>query len=327
MRDARELCCVVLSCTLLISGCGSGWVEAFDASDRGWQMNVWGTSANNVYSVGGSLTRGRIQHFDGERWEELALGVEVPLLNWAFGFSADDVFVVGNDGTVLRWNGEVWESQSTPVRAPLWGVWGAAPDDVWAVGGTGAGSGEPVILHFDGAGWTQFALPPLATQNVFALYKVWGLDAQNVWAVGQQGVVLRYDGTAWREQHSGAPDDLISLWGTALDRIVAVGGRAGGIVSVWNGDAWRTESLPGVAGLNGVWMPSGDRDKPWIVGAEGTIGRLDLEQFTFEAEEIDTPLDLHSIFGVDGRLWTVGGDLSRGTGDFRGVAFTREGDG
>lgn len=324
MRDARMLSLVLLSWTLLNTGCGSGWVEAFDASDRGWQMNVWGTSTENVYSVGGSLTRGRIQHFDGEHWEELSPGVEVPLLNWAFGFSAEDVFVVGNDGTVLRWNGESWASQSTPIRAPLWGVWGAAPDDVWAVGGTGTGSGEPVILHFDGAGWTQIALPALTTPNVFALYKVWGLDAQNVWAVGQQGVVLRYDGSAWREEQSGAPDDLISLWGTAADRIVAVGGRAGGIVSVWNGDVWRTESLPGVAGLNGVWMQPGD--EPWLVGAEGTIGRLDLEAFAFEEEEIDTALDLHSIFGVEGRLWTVGGDLSRGTSDFRGVAFTREGE-
>lgn len=313
----------LVSSAFLFSACGpSGWTEAFDAAERGWQMNVWGTSQTNVYTVGGSLERGRIQHFTGETWQEVTLGVDVPLLNWAFGFGPEDVFVVGNDGVVLHWDGTRWQEQSTPTRAPLWGVWGAARDDVWAVGGTGTGSGRAVMLHFDGTAWTEVPLPGLTTGNVFALYKVWGLDAANVWAVGQQGVVLRYDGASWREEASGAPDDLISVWGTGPDRVVAVGGRAGGIVSVWDGTDWRTRALPSVPGLNGVWMQPGQ--PAWLVGAEGTVVRLALDGLTHEEDDVDTVLDLHSVFGVAGRMWTVGGDLTTGTGAFRGVALSRE---
>jgi len=67
-------------------------------------------------------------------------------------------------------------------------VWGAAPDDVWAVGDFGA------ISHFDGARWTQIQYGTFPFLPF--LSKVHGSSAHDIWAVGRSsdgknaGVIL-----------------------------------------------------------------------------------------------------------------------------------------
>ena len=48
---------------LLLSGCPTdpevdGWVDSFDANDRGWLLSVWGPAADDLYAVGGQLAVG-----------------------------------------------------------------------------------------------------------------------------------------------------------------------------------------------------------------------------------------------------------------------------
>jgi len=194
---------------------------------------------------------------------------------------------------------------------------------VWAVGGSGRADSRPVILHYDGAQWTEFPVPHLGRANVYALFKVWGTSADNVLIVGQRGVVLRWNGQSWTEENTGIDQDLISVWGTGPDQIVAVGGRGNGIVAKWDGSTWTSKSLAPMPGLNGVWMD--ETDNAWIAGAMGTIARLDLETLEATPDEVDTTLELHAVFGVDGRLITVGGNLLSGATEnrFRGMALER----
>lgn len=67
-------------------------------------VDVWASSGTDVYVVGSHLNAGRIAHYDGNvdnLWDAV---YEVPLtaLNAVIGFSATDIFVVGNSGTILR---------------------------------------------------------------------------------------------------------------------------------------------------------------------------------------------------------------------------------
>ncbi|MCA9595222.1 MAG: hypothetical protein KC776_18015 [Myxococcales bacterium] len=318
-------------CLLFAAGCSDdpapeqrrGWSTAFDAKDSGWLLSSWGPAPNDVYAVGGTESEGAIQHFDGSSWQALSLGVSVPLLNWVTGFAANDITVVGNEGTVVHWDGATWSAQTTPTGEPLWGVWGAAPTDLWAVGGSGRATGVATLLHFDGTSWESVALPPLQKAGVNALFKVWGTSASNVWAVGQKGAVIHYDGSAWSEQLVGASDDLIALWGTGPDFVVAVGGRSIGIASVWNGSEWKTESLAPVPGLNGVWMRT--QDAVHVVGAAGTLGVLRPKDFSFKDESRDTELDIHGVFGTAaGSLFAVGGNFLGPVPPYEGIALTRK---
>jgi hypothetical protein len=285
------------------------WREAFDAEDLGAFLSVWGTSPEDVYVVGGQPEVGVAYHFDGERWEPLPTP-DGPLLNWVYGVG-DSIWMVGNGGRALRRRGDGdFEATETGTTAPLWGVWGSAPDDVWAVGGDARDpESEPVLLHWTGeAPWAAVELPEL-DRDARALFKVWGTGSDHVFAVGSRGVILYFDGERVSQQDSGTANDLISLWGTGPDDIAVAGGRSNGELARWDGQRWQTETLLGLPGLNGVWLDGGGTAH--VVGVRGTVARVSPGGFAFEAEESGTTLVLHGVWGVDdGPRWAVGGSLN-----------------
>ena len=303
----------------------TAWAPAFDASKVGWLLNTCGSGPSDLFMVGGSNDAAAATHFDGASWTPVAFGLAAPLLNWCHAFAPDDVTMVGREGTVLHYDGHAWSKRATPTTQDLWGVWGATPGDLWAVGGDGLAAGHATLLHWDGGAWAAEALPTLQKADVFQLLKVWGTSADDVYVVGQRGVVLHRKGGAWTEELVGASDDLVSLWGTGPDHIVTVGGRANGIASVWDGKAWATHELAPTPGLNGVWMRA--PGKAHVAGAYGTLGVLDLETWTVDAVDVGaSKLDLHSVFGdATGRLWAVGGNLgSAHPATFTGIALERQ---
>ena len=341
---AKPRVSVVLLCMLgAVPACGSSgaggdddnpWREAFDAEKRGWFLNAWGSSENDVYALGGESSRGVIMHFDGRNWAPLDLGIDVPLLTWMYGFGPDDITAVGFAGTAMHWDGTNFTLQETPTTEDLWGVWGSAANDLWAVGGSGRPDAVATLLHYDGIAWAEVALPPITPSSVFALFKVFGTSAENVYVVGQRGVVLHWNGQNWQEEDAGTSEDLVSIWGTGPDHLVAVGGRANGIVSTWNGSAWKTVSLAPLPGLNGIWM-----NKPGVahaVGALGTLIEIDLGgpdgssgpgvpgALTYQDSSIASALDFHGVFSVAGQtLFAVGGNLTVPSDTFEGIAYAR----
>jgi len=57
-----------------------------------------------------------------------------------WGSAANDVWAVGNAGTVLHWDGTVWAPVTVSTTKDLHGIWGSGPNDIWAVG-------DQTILH------------------------------------------------------------------------------------------------------------------------------------------------------------------------------------
>lgn len=302
----------------------NGWAPAeFDASAFGWIMNVHGPASGSLYAVGGEFneTGGRMVHYDGSAWSPVDLSGSYPLLNWVYAFSDDDVIVVGNGGTVLRWDGSDWAENTVPTEQDLWGVWGAAPDDIWVVGGNGTEESDRVVLRFDGSDWTEAEIPELARPGVAQFTKVWGSSADQVVIVGQKGAVLRWDGTEFTEDGTGLGVDLVSVWGVGPDRFAIAGGRGNGVVARWDGNDWATYGQEDyIPGLNGVWM--GDEQTIYVAGTQGELGRLDFDTLQYERIEVDTELDFHAIFGrAGGTITAVGGSLPLVQGPYEGVAY------
>lgn len=312
---------------MLLVACGgpsrdAGWQLEPGSEDFGWLLSVWAPVDGPRYLVGGVADEGRIVTDAGGGFSPVGGIPSVPLLNWVHGFSATDIFVVGNGGTVLHFDGVAWTLQPTPTTEALWGVWGASPNDVWAVGGRGNTASVATLLHYDGDAWESVTLPEFQRPNVTALFKIWGTAADNIYAVGRSGVILHYQGESWVEEASGTGDDLIALYGTSASEIVAVGGRSNGRVVIWNGETWRTESLAPLPGLNGVFMRT--PGVVHVVGVEGTIARLDLVAGTFREEVPATALDFHAIFGDStGVLTAVGGNFTAAPGEEASIAFVR----
>ena len=135
--------------------------------------------------------------------------------------------------------------------------------------------------------------------------------------------MLHYDGNAWQEQLVGASDDLIALWGTGPDNIVAIGGRSSAVVSHFDGNDWRSERLDSVPGANGVWMRQ--ENVAHVALTQGYLGKLSVPELEIELVEWDDNLDFHSIFGTsDGTLSAVGGNFEAFfTGEFEGLLVER----
>ncbi|MCB9617601.1 MAG: hypothetical protein H6722_34640 [Sandaracinus sp.] len=316
---------------LLAFGCPSdpppdeGWRPAYDATDGGWLLSLWGPSADELYAVGGDNqpSRGHVMRRRGDTWGEVDLGLEgVPLLNWVTGFGPDDVIFVGDAGTIIRGDGETWTRQESPTDQDLWGVWGSGPDDVWAVGGIPFLGGRPTIVHWDGEAWSNVEPPTLERANVFAFFKVWGSGPNDVWIVGQRGAVVRWNGEVFEEQLVGVDADLISVWGTGPDHVAMVGGRGTGWIATWNGAEFRRRQPTAIPGLNGVWLRG---DAIHVVGEQGELARFDFETLELQDEFFpETNLAFHAVFGDGEKLTSVGGNFSAPNGPYLGIAYERE---
>jgi hypothetical protein len=122
--------------------------------------------------------------------------------------------------------------------------------------------------------------------------------------------VLHWGGPdeGWVEHPSGTEFDLISLWGTGPDEILAVGGRAEGVLARWDGVQWTAQEVPALPGLNGVWMaPDGTAT---VVGPMGGMGTVAAGALAVEVEDAGTSLALHAVYGfAEVERWAVGGSL------------------
>lgn len=291
------------------------WEIAFEADESiGALFSVWGPSADHIYAVGGQqgeggLSIGAMLVRDGGAWASATLPADTPKLNWIHG--RDDLrVVVGERGAILMRDGDddrtEWTTHGCATVLPLWGTWITAADDVWAVGGDGFDR-PPVLCHWDGAMWTNVELPEL-TLDAKALFKVFGLAADDVWAVGDQGLLLHWDGEAWAQIVVDTPSDLISLWGPSPDDLLAVGGRANGVLARKSAADWTIAPLAELSGLNGVWLDAEGRAH--IVGIGGTIATVEPGSLTPEIEESPTILTLHAVWSPgDGTFVAVGGSL------------------
>jgi hypothetical protein len=303
------------------SDAGIEWEAVYTSTD--WWMSATAATAGEYLVVGGTTTAGAIVTFDGSDVTEVDHGLDVGLLNWVHRFDSGGFIVVGNQGAVLRSpDGRVWSQDQPPTGQDLWGVWGASPEDVWAVGGDPT-DGDPTILHDTGAGFEPVDVPSLQRPGVRVLFKVWGSGPDDVYFVGQNGVVLHWDGAGLAELLVGIGEDLVGVWGTGPDRVAVVGGRSNAQAALWDGREWRTVDVARYSGLNGVWF---DDDAVHVVGNDGVVGTIDFPNGDADLKRIDTPVALHAVTGTADGLVAVGGDFSTGDdGPFLGqvMAATR----
>jgi len=185
---------------------------------------VWGAAPDDVWAVGGNpFGTGDVDiilHYDGSDWTRMPLtaGPGVSLFK-VWGSGSDDVFVVGQSGTILHWDGSSWSPQTSGARPTLFTTSGTGPNDVFAVGGP-----PTTLLHYDGSTWT----PAAPDGPDFFSNGLNGVSANalgNVMIVGMSGVKWRRDRGAWLSDSEAEPwDDLHGCWLGPNGHGFAVGG-------------------------------------------------------------------------------------------------------
>ena len=183
------------------------------------------TGEPHLLSIWGSSSRdvfvvgdkGVILHYDGQAWTPMASGTTKNLIS-VWGTSSRDVFAAGYGGTVLHYDGARWTPMETGTTGDLYGIWGTAPDSVMAVGGSPMPlPGKGLVLRYDGKAWSPMTIP----DSPF-LAGVWGSSMSDVFAVGVNLAILHFDGKAW----TAMPANVSVAPGQAEPAVPGVGHRA-----------------------------------------------------------------------------------------------------
>ncbi len=220
---------------------GTAWssVPSNTQLSLGW---VWGSSSSNVWIVG---DQGTVLQYTGPDsgmgWVRVDASVPTLFTDGGLGPPGDgdtpldlgavwtdapnDVWIVGDAGLVLHWDGTAWTQTPTgiPTTLGLSGIWGTGPMNVWAAGdcrSTGVTCMGSTLLHWDGTSWT----PQPNFPGQYDLADIWGFNASDIWVASDYGNLFHYDGTAWTQ--SPTPTTTISLnamWGADPQHVWVIG--------------------------------------------------------------------------------------------------------
>ncbi len=280
---------------------------------------VFSLSPNEVVAVG---NRGAVLRFADGLWsggtESLASLYDV----WAL--DAENIWAVGQGGTVIYYNGTEWIPEDTPITSDLRALIGFSAIDIWAVGSGGR------VLHRGAHGWKNLTpTPALGTQN---LYGVWGASPADVWVVGggdadlaATNVIWHKQGVRWSKVEAGAYNDFIldtglnSITGSDEANIWATG--IFGEILHWDGISWRPAYEVWGSWASVSLEPGGTRG--WAVGEAGNMQRLDLDAWTEVVPS--APSFNHDIINIhalnDSSIWAL--ESSGYVVHFDGAAWRR----
>ena len=133
-----------------------------------------------------------------------------------------------------------WHPVASGTTKDLFAIWGAAEDDVWAVGAARERSCTTTARR----GPRRRRSRPRACAPSPAP------GATDAWAVGEDGVALHWDGRAWHPVFDDFVEDLSGVAGLHPDDMwaVSLSDRPVPTILHWDGTAWspveRTTTVP-----------------------------------------------------------------------------------
>jgi hypothetical protein len=153
----------------------------------------------------------------------------------------------------------------TGQNASLLGAGSTSDSDAWAVGsqngapGTGVGA-KPLIDHWNGAAWSQVAVPATPGFNTASLAGVSASSPTDAWAIGRQQnnrsnftpLAMHWNGSTWAVSPSAATALAgqigVGVAGISPADAYAIGGHLGsahtGQLAHWNGSSWANVTVP-----------------------------------------------------------------------------------
>jgi len=251
-------------------------------------------SETDVWAVGDE-----IWHYNGSSWLKDLKPSGIGKLNAIFFSSATDGWAVGENGTVIRYNGGSWAKVTSPsfTTSPYLDVVANGNSDVWI-------SGYKVLYHYDGNGWTNssingsyfYDMDLLSGSEIWAcangIWKYNGagwaniagtgllfgrsisvVNKNEVWVTedGSSGTsIYRYDGNSFLEDTTVYNNNYTTI--SAINMISSLDGWVGNNSFYhYNGKSWKMFTNPASGSINCIRMTSSKTG--WAVSSKGEILR------------------------------------------------------
>lgn len=221
---------------------GASWTQMpSPTTDTLW--GVWGATEAELWAVGGSgradATPVVLRYRPGEGgWKAIAMPALARANVGAFfkvwGSAADNVYIVGQRGAVVRWDGRVWTELTLDTDEDLISIWGSSADNIVTVGSRTNG----VIGVWDGSSWDTRSVSPVP-----ALNGVWVKDETTAYVVGVTGTLLHFNPQTFALEPSTIATELDfhAVFGTADGWLTAVGGDINSFSPPFAGIAYEKE--------------------------------------------------------------------------------------
>jgi hypothetical protein len=290
---------VLASATL--GGTGGGIWTAEAATLTTQQLNgVWGPNANSVYVVGaGGVILHR--DATGTWSAAQSITATPPTFTGVWGSDASNLWASASNGVWSStgngtWNRDpnelnptsaIWGADATHIWAvagyifsrnagtggwntdccasgvaPFFGLWGAAANDVYAVGQSGT---SMLVYHNNGSGWTA-QTNFVGISGLYQLLGIWGSSSSNIYIVGEQQTILHSTGNGtWTLVSAQNGPAYNAVWGSGPNDVYAVGLS----YAHYDGTAWTNPPVFSAQQLFGIWGTAANNI--YAVGANGTI--------------------------------------------------------
>lgn len=108
-------------------------------------------------------------------WTTMNSDVSVDLYA-VWGTSASNIYAVGENGTIVHYDGSGWVQQSSGTSQTLLTIWGKNPNNIYVAGRQGT------LLHYNGTAWTN-----ITTGTYYDLVGISGTDGSPVYLVASNG--------------------------------------------------------------------------------------------------------------------------------------------
>jgi len=230
------------------------------------------------------------------------------------GATADTVWGVGFQGTVLRRNGTTWEPVRSEATSSLYGVYSPSAEAALVIGFDATGS---TLSRCTKTACGLVEKPVIGVEYT----SIHGVDADTFWIVGKGGLLK-----AWTKKSGALTDDtndipkgaeLNHVFALDATRAYAVGEQ--GLVIVRRDTGWTTDNSvqAGRQSLQAVWASSAS--DVWIGGSNGFVARFNGASWSAIASGVS-----ETISGISGTgpsdVWAV--TLSGTVLHYDGQAFS-----
>jgi hypothetical protein len=190
----------------------------------GTLYGVWAASPVEAWAVGGTPEGGTsapndiVLHWDGTSWTPSPLPQQLGrALLKVWGTAPDNLYVVGEYGTIWHRRGATWTLESNPplAQGTLFTVFGCSASEVYAVGGRD-------VLRSDGPTWTRVDLTLTNDVNGVSCSSAGG-DLVAIDGFG--GLKERLVGGGWVDDSADPPfTDLHGVWADPSGAFWVAGG-------------------------------------------------------------------------------------------------------